>query len=611
MSPNPGRGDYHSLLEILEEVEKTPDSAFFINPPRRSKKPSLLFFGARERLTLTTSNLEGFFADVQSHRDQGRIVVMLLEYEAGYLFSDKFAAEKRELGGKELGRALVYDGVTAKIKLNGVRYGFEPVETRMISPISFDQSREEYISNVSKIKERIEAGDTYQINHTMLGSFKYEYPPSKIFSALLFNQTTDYSAFINTGGKCILSFSPELFFKQDCEDITVKPMKGTKKRRSIYEERTHRPIGLIDDQKQKAENLMIADLLRNDLNRICIEPHKRVSLFKIENYESVLQMISRITGTIDPRMNLFEIFKALYPCGSITGAPKISSMKIIKEIEKRERGLYTGTIGFVTEQRAEFNVAIRTLILDPKRKTGTAGLGSGIIWDSDPDAEYDECLLKGRFFTEPVHHFRIFETMLVVNNQIPLIDHHLERMKNSAKELFFHFDGGRMMDEIIGVFYGLDPKKTYRMKLLLGKYGDFEMVVEEPAPLPEEIAIAFSNTRTNSSDDFLFNKTTRREIYDSERSLAAERGLFDLVYLNQSGEVTEGGITNIFIRKKRNWYTPPQKCGLLLGIGRKLFVKKYRAIERVLSMDDVLMADEVVLTNALRGEVKVNKIIEL
>lgn len=602
--------DHTSLLEILKKVERTPDSAFFLNPPQRTRKPSLLFLGAREKLILDTSNFSDFFKEVQFRRNPGQFVVLLLDYEAGYLFSEKFADIRNEMAGKELGTALVFDRVTSTVDMRGMPAGYEALNDRMISSIKFDQTREEYVSNIGLIKKRIEAGDTYQINHTMLGTFSYKHPPSKIFTSILFNQTTDYSAFINTGGKMVLTFSPELFFEQKEEKIKVKPMKGTQKRMPLYNERMHRKIALAHDSKQLAENLMIADLLRNDLHRICIEPVKRVNLFSIERYESVIQMVSHISGVIDPEMNIIELMKALYPCGSITGAPKISSMQIIRDIEKRDRGLYTGTIGLLTARKAVLNVAIRTLVLDPESKKGTAGLGSGIVWDSIPESEFEECLLKGEFFTGPVRHFKIFETMLVVNKQIPLFDHHLERMSNSAKELHFYFDRGLMVEEVMKGCSDLDPAKQYRLKLLLGKYGDMDHFVEELSPLPERIVVGFSETRTESGDSFLYNKTTQRDIYDGERKIACERGLFDLIYQNQSDEITEGGITNIFIRKNHYWYTPPVKCGLLAGIGRKLFMQERGAAEKVLTKQDVLEADEVILTNALRGEIKVDQIID-
>ncbi len=600
--------DYTSLLEILETVEKTPDSAFFLNPPQLTEKPSLLFLNAVEKFTLNVFNLNEFFEKVEDAQSSGFRVVMMLEYEAGYLFSEKFSRFRDELKGKNLGLAMIFKKEPVQIELSGLKPGHEPVGEAMISPLALDQSKDAFIANIFEIKNRIKAGDTYQINHTLLGKFRYTQSPAKIFASVLFNQTTLYSAFINTGERAILSFSPELFFSLSFGLLSVRPMKGTIKRRLLKAERGIRNSPLPGIEKQRAENLMIADLLRNDLHKICNIPLTRVSLFRTEKYESVEQMVSLVRGALKPGITTFDLFKAMYPCGSITGAPKISSMNIIREREKRERGLYTGTIGFINQQKMRFNVAIRTLVLHKKRREGTVGLGAGIVWDSDPESEYEECMLKGEFFTKPVRYFRIFETMLLDNGKIPLFEHHVERIERSAKELLFHFDKNRFTGELLKAIYETEKGKTYRLKLLIGKYGDVERVIEELKPLPEEIAVAFSATRTNSDDNSLYNKTTIRDIYDSERTIVNERGLFDLIYMNERDEVTEGGITNIFIRKGNDWLTPHPDCGLLEGIGRKLFMQKYRVVESVINREQVLSADEIVLTNALRGEIKVDKI---
>jgi len=608
MTRRVSNSDFTSLLEILETVEKTPDSAFFLNPPQLLEKPSLLFLNASEKITLNVSNLKEFFEKVEHSHKSGRRVVMMLDYEAGYLFSEKFSSFSEELNGKDLGLAMIFDKAPIQIDINGFKPGYEPANEAMISELELDQSEEEFIANIHEIKNRIKAGDTYQINHTLLGKFRFTRSPAKMFASILFNQTTLYSAFINTGERSVLSFSPELFFNRSFGYIAVRPMKGTTKRRLIKAERMSKKSNFNTDEKQRAENLMIADLLRNDLHKICKIPLTRVHLFRIEKYESVEQMVSVVRGAMKPGLTFFELFKALYPCGSITGAPKISSMNIIHQREKRARGLYTGTIGFINEHKARFNVAIRTLVLDKKSREGVVGLGAGIVWDSDPESEYAECLLKGEFFTRPVRYFKIFETMLLDNGKIPLLEHHIARIEKSAKELLFHFNKSLFTGELLKAIYEAEEGKQYRLKLLIGKYGDVERVFEELQPLPEEIVVAFSATRTDSGDNSLYNKTTIRDIYDTERETVQERGLFDLIYLNERDEVTEGGITNIFIRKGEDWLTPHFNCGLLEGIGRKIFMQKQNAIETVITREQLLQADEIVLTNALRGEIKVDKL---
>jgi para-aminobenzoate synthetase/4-amino-4-deoxychorismate lyase len=599
-----------SLLSILELVEQNVNSVFLVNPPVISNLPSIFMCKPEKILNLYSDNVEPFFDEIDSFKRDGYHVVTLIDYEAGYLFSKKFEDILESFRVEKLGRALVYNSSNVKyVNLQGVQWGYEQKIENCITNFSFNKTQENYSEDVLRIKERIKAGDTYQINYTMTSGFKYSETPAKLFATLLFNQTVKYSAFINAEEKFILSLSPELFFRTERDFIHTAPMKGTIKRESNPFLLKNNVVALTQNPKERAENLMITDLLRNDLHKICTDkPLAQISICRVQLYETVLQMISEIKGHLPRNISTYKLFEALFPCGSITGAPKISSMKIINELEGRTRGIYTGSIGYINQKESSFNVAIRTIEILKKRKTGKAGLGGGIVWDSEPESEYEECILKGNFITKPTKHFRLFETMLIENDKIPLLDHHIERIIKSAKRNYFYFNKEVFTTELIKSWYEVDPQKRYRLKLLLGKYGGVELKLNELAPLPSEINIAFSSSTISTEDRFIYSKTTNRALYDSEREIVVKGGLFDLIYLNEFGQVCEGGITNIFLRFGSSYITPPLKCGLLEGIGRKIFMQNNPCKERIIYKQTVQNADEIILTNALRGRIKVDNL---
>lgn len=599
-----------SLREILEKVDSSKNSAFLVNPPFCGESRSILLTGAKTTLSLTPDNVEEFFNSIETYKSSGYHVLVMVDYEAGLLFLPKLEDILQRSRKKRFGTALVFKKSSVQfIDLEGVPFGFESTRDNLITDFQFDQSKEMYTGAIKSIKESIKKGDTYQINYTMSSSFNYSCSPAEIFSSLLFNQTSKYPAYINLGNRVVLSLSPELFFSLKSNTIRVAPMKGTMKGNlSTGNSRTIQ-ARLSRNQKERAENLMITDLLRNDLHRICsTRPLRQISICKVEKYETVFQLVSEIGGKLDKNIRLFDIFKALFPCGSVTGAPKISSMRIINGLEKRNRGLYTGSIGYLYGKNATFNVAIRTLELDGENKTGKAGLGSGIVWDSVPEREYDECVIKGKFFANPLPYYRIFETMLVDQGSIPLIELHKERMAQSAKVNLFYFRPDFFTKTILAALFVTDETKKYKLKITLGKYGDMEAEIKELVPLPAENSIAFSGNRISSRNHFLYSKTTERALYNDEREIVEKGGLFDLIYLNERDEVCEGGISNVFAKIDGSWYTPPVNCGLLEGIGRSLFMKQTDAVERVLYKEDIYGAEEVVLTNAVRGPVRIDKI---
>lgn len=332
-----------------------------------------------------------------------------------------------------------------------------------------------------------------------------------------------------------------------------------------------------------------------------------ISKCKAERYETVWQMISEIEGDLQGGTTLFQMFEALYPCGSITGAPKMSSMKIIRSLENRNRRIYTGSIGYLHGDEMTFNVAIRTVVFYKNVGGGSASWGSGIVWDSIGKKEFDECTLKAKFFGKQVMEFQLFETMLLQNSEIPNLKHHLLRLKKSAKLNLFRYDEKEILKELEKAITGDFSSGEYRVKLLLWKYGKVEVRIGKLTPLPDKIRVAISNSKINSEDRYLYFKSTHRQLYDSERALTTKGGLFDFLYMNERGEICEGGITNIFIRNRNEYFTPPVESGLLEGVGRKLFMESHNCFEMVLYPEDLTEADEIILTNGLRGPVKVDE----
>jgi len=494
-----------------------------------------------------------------------------------------------------------------------------PSATGRVEDLRLNMEREEYLRAVDRIKEYIVAGDTYQVNYTLKLGFACRGSVASLYSHLRRNQAVSYGAWIRQGGRDIMSFSPELFFRADCRRVTVRPMKGTMARGRTLAEDALRRQALRDDPKNRSENVMIVDLLRNDLGRLLHDTGGgRVvpgSLFDVAALNTVLQMTSTVdgfpAGPCPPALG--EVLRALFPCGSVTGAPKIRTMEIIRELEKEPRGVYCGAIGCSGSQEAVFNVPIRTVVLQDGQ--GEMGIGSGIIHDSDPAAEWAECLLKGRFLTGAGRDFQLIETLLwQPGSGYWLLDSHLRRLADSAAYFFFPCDRrqiGAALDEAAGAWRG-----PMRVRLLLDRDGAITIsaapcearpVVEanqapDQEPLPE---VVFSEYPTDRADIYLFHKTTERSLYQAERDRALAEGLYEVLFANREGEATEGSITTLFVRQGELLLTPPLDCGLLPGTFRAFLLEQGRAVERVLSREEVSRAEAVYVGNSVRGLVRV------
>lgn len=595
------------LKQILQTVNSTDYSAFFYTPPLYDNSFSYLFIDPVESVTIkTTRSLEKKLEQIDLLIKDGYSAYSIINYEAGYLFEKKLHPL---LDGKEnliqfffCNPKNVLKIKSSSLSVNNTNQSFE------IKYFRINNTRQEFRKNINAIKKYIKQGDTYQVNYTVKGKFNFHGDLSDLFIKLIYSQSALYSAFINNKGKIILSLSPELFFEIDGKRITARPMKGTVRRGYDIQTDKMNKYNLLNSEKNRAENVMIVDLLRNDLGRISKSGSVQVpKLFDIEKYETLYQMVSDISSRLKKDITLSEVIKHIFPCGSITGAPKISTMGIIHKIEKEPRGIYTGSIGFIHKQKKIFNVAIRTIVLSKKTFRGELGLGSGIVWDSVIEQEFQETILKSRFLTEPESEFELFETMLLENGKILLLEDHLIRLKSSASFFLFRYDDNKIQKAIQKTILYSDSHTNQKLKLLINKWGEVKTNVSQVLAPPEIIKVIISKNRIKIGNKYQYFKTTNRKIYDKENQFFSRRGFFDVIYFNERNELAEGAITNIFLKLGDTYFTPPVTSGILPGVYRKFMLRRDSSVkEKILYFEDLMSAEEIILTNALKGEIKVN-----
>lgn len=463
-------------------------------------------------------------------------------------------------------------------------------------------SRDRYVETLSAIKRQIELGNTYQINYTVRKKAIDISDPWGLFLGTAAD--APYAAYIECDDHAIVSASPELFFRLNGEQLISKPMKGTARRGLTSSDDLDARRRLYESQKNRAENVMIADMVRNDMGRIAVPGSVKVPrLFEIEKYPTVWQMTSTVSArTTAP---VAEVFRALFPCASVTGAPKVSSMAIIAGLEDSPREIYTGAIGFMAPNRqARFSVAIRTAIVDTKTGEAVYGVGGGIVWDSDPDDEYRECLAKARILTTPAcgQEFELLETMLwTPDDGYFLIAKHLNRMRASAGYFDFEFDQATIEKELAGIAKRL-PRERHRIRLLLRRDGQIHSVeaplLDADSDRPRRLVLA--REPVDSSDPFLYHKTTRRDVYEQALRSAGEAD--DVLLWNEDGYVTETGIANVIVRLDGELVTPPVECGLLAGTYRELLLERGEVSEREIHLSELSGSTDLTLVNSVRGE---------
>jgi para-aminobenzoate synthetase/4-amino-4-deoxychorismate lyase len=466
-------------------------------------------------------------------------------------------------------------------------------------------THDEYRSKIDAIHEYIQNGDTYQVNFSFRMRTNSEMNPPEVFDQLMTAQETRYAAFIDTGEWIILSASPELFFRLEGDLIESKPMKGTAARGLWYDDDCRKAEMLLTSEKERAENLMIVDMVRNDIGRVADIGSVHVpALFALERYPTVWQMTSTVCGRT--KAPLSGIFRALFPPASVTGAPKRRAMEIITELESSPRRIYTGTIGRIApDRRAQFSVAIRTLLF--RRNDGRAeyGIGSGIVWDSERDGEWEECSVKARVLHAGMPEFDLVETMIwSPDNGYSLLEYHLRRLEQSAAYFGFKIDIPGIRDLLNRIASGL-PALSHRVRLVLSRGGAVDIKADPLEPEKSGFgSITIAGSPIHSSNVFLYHKTTNRRIY--EEAMKASPGFDDVILFNEKGQVTETTIANIAVEIGRKLYTPPVNCGLLAGIYRAWLIEQKRIWERIISLDELRQSPNVYLMNSVRGIQKVS-----
>jgi len=456
--------------------------------------------------------------------------------------------------------------------------------------------RDAYNAAIDRIRDYIARGRTYQVNYTLRLQTQFDASPWEFFLQLVQNQN-HYAAFVDTGRYAICSASPELFFELDGNRITSRPMKGTAARGRTSSEDKLQAERLKNSEKNRAENIMIVDMIRNDLGKIAKIGSVRVpEQFCVERYPTLWQMTSTVSAETDA--SLAHIIGALFPCASITGAPKVSTMKIIHELENTPRKIYTGMIGTIAPGRkARFSVAIRTSLIDKQTQKAEYGVGSGIVWDSDNREEYAEALLKARLLTESVPRFSLFETMLWTPAEgFFLEDQHIERLLDSADYFDFPVSEERVKKELHQ--FSFSSEQPQRVRLLLDWKGDLE-ITSTPISFEErQIQVALADNPINSNDRFLFHKTTLREVYDTAR--ASHPDCDDVLLYNERGEMTEFTIGNLVVELDGKLVTPPIECGLLPGTFRALLIETDQIAERAVPLSRLKECTKIYRVNSVR-----------
>jgi para-aminobenzoate synthetase/4-amino-4-deoxychorismate lyase len=491
-----------------------------------------------------------------------------------------------------------------------------------VAGIHANVTQDAFSAALARIRDYIESGHTYQVNYTYRLRFDAFGGIHALYARLRGRQPVPYGALIGLDdGSAILSLSPELFVRHESGVLTARPMKGTAPAAPASQtaENILRATNLAADPKNRAENLMIVDLLRNDVARVAETGSVGVpALFEVHRYSSVLQMTSTITARLRADATLGDIFDALYPCGSITGAPKRRTMEIIRELEPDPRGVYTGAIGWFdpSEDRkvGDFcmSVPIRTLTLQAPDaggvRRGEMGVGAGIVFDSDIQEEFAECQLKARVLTGLQNDFDIFETMRATpGGGVPHRERHLKRLAASAAYFGFPWDAAAANAYIDTACAMLEPSSAvYRLRLALSPSGAFSVQHAPLIPLTEPVRVLTAADATNSDDLFLRHKTSVRARYDQAWRDAEAQGAFDTLFFNERGELTEGGRSNVFVRVDGRWLTPPLSSGVLPGVMRAALLDDpdWNAEEAIVTRAMLEGADDIVICNALRGVMK-------
>jgi para-aminobenzoate synthetase / 4-amino-4-deoxychorismate lyase len=598
--------------EFRRLAAETPDSVLLETARASTDSASSYLFLHPERILTaeTISDIPDLFVQIDQALAEGLYVAGYLSYEAGYAFESSLHALAPDAG------SLGWFGVYREPQIFDHRSGQSTVSQaeELISPsteVVLDLAAPEYLRRVQEIRRFIEAGDTYQANLTTSAHWSTALPPLGLYQSILREQPVEFAALLHCEGRHLLSASPELFFRREGDQIVTKPMKGTAARGMDTKEDVERATWLAADEKNRSENLMIVDLLRNDLGRICVPGSvQAVDLFRVEKFPTLFQMTSTVKGTLRGDVSNFDLFRALFPSGSIVGAPKIHTMQILHALEQKPRGVYTGAIGFFSPKGdATFSVAIRTVVLQEGQ--ASMGVGSGIVYDSDPAEEYFECLTKTSFLSRRTPAFDLLETLLWQDSSYVSLSEHLNRMAGSAEYFDFPFDRAAAEAALHQESRVFGCSGSHRVRLLLSRNGLIATSSSTiAAPSREAVTLLLSPHRTDAQDLYLRHKTTRRHLYDKELIHAQTHRCADALFQNTAGELTEGTIHNLFVFHAGLWHTPLLQSGVLPGIERAHRLRRRPNVrESTLTLDDLVSAEALAICNSVRGVRYVERVV--
>ena len=465
-------------------------------------------------------------------------------------------------------------------------------------------SRHEYNQAINAIRERIKQGDTYQVNYTIRMKSNFTGNSRSFFEKLAEAQSSNYSAYLDIGDYSIVSASPELFFQLKDQKIKTKPMKGTIKRGMTLKEDQANAEWLASSEKNRAENVMIVDLLRNDLGKIAKTGTVKVpKLFEVEKYPTVHQMTSTVTAELKADTKIVDIFHALFPCGSITGAPKVKTMGVISELENSPREVYCGAIGYMSPHgEAVFNVAIRTAIIHKQTGAVQYGVGGGITWDSTAQGEYEEILTKAEVLKARTKEFELLESIRLSDGNPILLDEHLNRMERSAEYFGFNFTKDTVRDTIREESEKY-PIGEYKIRVLADKLCNLSVEFHKMEPIQSPAHVILAKEPISKENIFLYHKTTNRKVYTEMKQKYPE--YFDVLLRNENGEITEFTTGNIVVELDGQLYTPSTECGLLEGTFREYLLKQGEITEKVITLKELKKSSEIWLINSVREWVKV------
>jgi para-aminobenzoate synthetase/4-amino-4-deoxychorismate lyase len=459
-------------------------------------------------------------------------------------------------------------------------------------------ARNDYDAAIARIRRLIEEGEAYQVNYTVRLRAPIEEPPWELFLRAVDANAPRHGAYLDCGRFVICSASPEMFLRLDGEELTSRPMKGTAARGLWLAHDEERARALAASPKDRAENVMIVDMVRNDLGRVCATGSVRApELFTVERYPTVWQMTSTVRGRTSAAVT--DVLGALFPPASITGTPKARATQIIAGLETAPRGIYTGCIGVIAPgRRARFNVAIRTACFDIAERMLEYGVGGGIVWDSTSDAEYEECLLKARIVTDATPPFALLETLLWEPGKgYFLLEAHLARLAQSARYFGVPADFGAVRSRLSHLAASFGPG-AQRVRLTVDRNGALECAAEPLAASAAPVRLGIAAAPITTDSPFLYHKTTHRAVYDDARGSCP--GCDDVVLWNPRREVTESTIANIVIELGGERVTPPVECGLLPGVFRARLLATGQVRERRITLDELRAARRVWLVSSVR-----------